>query len=75
VASRTLDRVLGLRDLILIVIGTVIGSGVFRKPHDVAKQLDYFGLIALAWVMGGLLALLGSSILIALAWMHRTADR
>jgi len=35
VASRTLDRVLGLRDLILIVIGTVIGSGVFLVPGGV----------------------------------------
>ena len=34
--DRTLDRVLGLRDLILIVIGTVIGSGIFLVPGDLS---------------------------------------
>src|SRR5205823_12403525 len=47
-----------------VVVGTVIGSGVFRKPHDVSKYIDShgltFGLIALAWILGGVLALLGS---------------
>jgi amino acid transporter len=43
-----------------IVIGTVIGSGVFRKAHDVATNIDTFGLVAIAWVLGGVLALLGS---------------
>ena len=34
---RRAHRVLGLRDLILIVIGTVIGSGVFLVPGGVLR--------------------------------------
>jgi amino acid transporter len=43
-----------------VVIGTVIGSGVFKKPQAVAAVLPYFGLAMLAWVLIGLLALLGA---------------
>src|SRR5947209_7957272 len=48
-----------------LVVGTVIGSGVFKKPQAVADELikgnvSSFGLAALAWVLGGLLALLGA---------------
>jgi amino acid transporter len=43
-----------------VVVGTVIGSGVFRKPHEIAEKIPYFGLVALAWVLGGVLAVLGS---------------
>jgi amino acid transporter len=43
-----------------VVIGTVIGSGVFKKPQTVAENVPYFGLIALVWVMTGILAFLGA---------------
>lgn len=43
-----------------VVIGTVIGSGIFQKPQRVAENVPYFGLVALVWILGGLLALLGS---------------
>jgi amino acid transporter len=43
-----------------VVIGTVIGSGVFKKPQTVAENVPYFGLIALVWVMTGVLAFLGA---------------
>ena len=59
--SRTLDRVLGLRDLILIVIGTVIGSGVFLVPGGVLRQSGgNAGPALLVWVIGGVLSLLGA---------------
>jgi amino acid transporter len=45
---------------IAVVVGTVIGSGVFRKPQMVALNVENFGLVALAWTLGGLLALLGA---------------
>src|SRR6266481_3649148 len=43
-----------------VVVGTVIGSGVFKKPQVVAENVPYFGLAATVWVLGGLLALLGA---------------
>jgi basic amino acid/polyamine antiporter, APA family len=58
--SPGLARVLGPIMATAIVVGTVIGSGVFKKPHEVAKALDSFGLVALVWILGGLLVLLGA---------------
>jgi len=57
----SLDRVLGLRDLILIVIGTVIGSGIFLVPGGVLRQAGgQAGPALLVWVIGGGLSLLGA---------------
>ncbi|MCA1636578.1 MAG: amino acid permease [Acidobacteria bacterium] len=57
----TLERTLGLRDLILLIIGTVIGSGIFIVPGAVLRQTN--GAVALAmlvWLAGGILSLLGA---------------
>jgi amino acid transporter len=43
-----------------IVVGTVIGSGVFVKGRKVADNVPEFSLVMGVWVLGGLLALLGS---------------
>jgi amino acid transporter len=43
-----------------VVVGTVIGSGIFKKPQSIAENLPYFGLAAVAWIAGGVLALLGA---------------
>ncbi len=53
-------RALGPMMATAIVVGTVIGSGIFVKPQSVAKSVPDFGYVALVWVLGGLLALLGS---------------
>jgi amino acid transporter len=55
-----LVRALGPLMAMAVVIGTVIGSGVFKKPQAVAENLPTFGTAAAVWVAGGLLALLGS---------------
>ena len=57
----TLERTLGLRDLILLVIGTVIGSGIFIVPGAVLRQVQGgVGLAMLVWLVGGILSLLGA---------------
>jgi amino acid transporter len=57
----SLERVLGPVMATAVVVGTVIGSGVFLKPHPIAKALPYSSaLVALVWVLGGLLVLLGA---------------
>jgi amino acid transporter len=50
-----------------VVIGTVIGSGVFKKPATVAAALGgenalrpQFGLVAMVWILGGVFVLLGA---------------
>jgi len=56
-----LRRVLGLRDLVLIVVGTTIGSGIFLVPGAVLRQSGSdLGVALLVWVVGSVLALLGA---------------
>src|ERR1700733_12307273 len=56
-----LARVLGLSDLVFIVLGTVIGSGIFLVPGPVLRQSGGRVRVALAvWVGGGVLAFLGA---------------
>jgi len=42
-----------------LVVGTVIGSGVFKKGKTVAEACPEFGLAISVWILGGILALLG----------------
>jgi basic amino acid/polyamine antiporter, APA family len=55
-----LDRVLGPWVASAIVIGTVIGSGVFKKPAVIAQVLPFFGVAMLVWMLGGMLGLMGA---------------
>src|SRR5215472_9697397 len=55
-----LVRALGPLMATAVVVGTVIGSGVFKKPQAVAEHVPHFGLAALVWVLGGVLVLLGA---------------
>jgi APA family basic amino acid/polyamine antiporter len=68
-----LIRALGPWMAIAVVVGTVIGSGVFKKPQVVAENVPYFGIAALVWVMGGLLALLGGLALAEIAVQYPRA--
>ncbi len=53
-------RALGPFDATMIVVGGIIGSGIFINPYLVARQLDSTGLVLLAWVAGGAVALAGA---------------
>ncbi len=69
-----LPRLLGLRQLILIVIGSVIGSGVFIVPGAVLRQSGGSpGLALLVWLVGGVLSLLGALTYAELGAMHPKA--
>ncbi|MCA1607854.1 MAG: amino acid permease [Acidobacteria bacterium] len=60
-STNTLARTLVLRDIILLAIGSVIGSGIFLVPGAVLRQVEGFVLPALlVWLVGGLLSLLGA---------------
>ncbi len=53
-----------------IMVGIIIGSGIFRTPPAIAQHLDSPWLIVLLWGAGGLLALLGALTYAELACMH-----
>ena len=57
----TLVRTLKLRDILLLFIGSVIGSGIFLAPGPILKQVGgSVGLSMLVWVAGGVMSLLGA---------------
>lgn len=56
-----LSRTLRPRDLLLLFIGSVIGSGIFLTPGLILRQLNgSVGAALLVWVVGGVLSLLGA---------------
>jgi len=56
----TLARALSLFDITMLVMGSVIGAGIFVVPHDVAKVVHTPELVLIAWVLGGAVSLAGS---------------
>src|SRR5260370_27054243 len=63
----TLARRLGAFDATMIVMGGIIGSGIFINPYVVARQVHTPLLILGAWVAGGVVALLGAFVYAELA--------
>jgi len=57
-----LARRLGLFDITMIVMGGIIGAGIFITPYIVAQQVPSTILILGAWTFGGLVALAGAFI-------------
>lgn len=53
-------RALGPFDAVMIVIGGIIGSGIFINPYIVAQRLDSSGLVIGAWLAGAAIALIGA---------------
>jgi basic amino acid/polyamine antiporter, APA family len=52
-----------------VVVGNVIGSGIFLKPGNIAADGGHFGLILAIWVAGGVLCMLGALCVAELATM------
>src|SRR5579862_6058077 len=68
-----LIRALGPVMATAVVVGTVIGSGVFVKPRQVAQNIDYFGPTAIVWILGGVLAFFGALALAEVAVLYPKA--
>src|SRR6476469_7608527 len=62
-----LARRLGAFDATMIVMGGIIGSGIFINPYVVARQVHSPALILGAWIAGGAIALLGAFVYAELA--------
>src|SRR5712691_1430471 len=60
--NHALARRLGLFDATMIVMGGIIGAGIFTNPYVVAQQVHTPLLILGAWAVGGLIALAGAFI-------------
>ena len=60
-------RQLGLFDAIMVVMGGIVGAGIFINPYVVARQVHTPGLILGAWIFGGIIGLVGALIWAELA--------
>jgi APA family basic amino acid/polyamine antiporter len=58
--ATTLRRELGLFSAALLVVGGIIGSGIFFTPAETARALPSAELVFLVWAVGGVVALAGA---------------
>ena len=66
-SSHGLARRLGLFDATMLVMGGIIGSGIFVTPAEVARHVSTPLLIVGVWVLGGIVALFASFVYAELA--------
>src|SRR5260370_5641349 len=55
-----LIRRLGLWSAVAVLVGSTIGSGIFRTPASVAQRIDDVSLFLFAWVLGAIVVLCGA---------------
>lgn len=67
----TLPRILGPFDALTVVVGSIIGSGIFLKPGIAARELEGYGFAPIigVWIVVGLIMLCGALALAELAAM------
>jgi APA family basic amino acid/polyamine antiporter len=58
--SPALSRDLGVRHASAIVVGTIIGSGIFLVPSEMMQAVGSAALVYVAWIVGGILSLAGA---------------
>jgi APA family basic amino acid/polyamine antiporter len=68
-----LRQTLRTADGLAMVLGVMVGSGIFRTPGLVAGRLGRPSLTFLVWVLGGALSLLGALVFAELATRHPMA--
>jgi APA family basic amino acid/polyamine antiporter len=65
--ARQLVRRLGLFDVTMLVMGGIVGAGIFMNPHVVAGSVHTPALMLAAWAVGGAVALAGALVYAELA--------
>ena len=65
--SSKLSRQIGLFDATMLVMGGIVGSGIFINPYVVAQRVHTPALIVGVWAVGGIIAILGAGIYAELA--------
>ena len=71
----SLARRLGLFDATMIVMGGIIGAGIFVNPSVVAQRVNTPALVLCAWLIGGLIALIGAFVYAELAALRPGVGR
>jgi basic amino acid/polyamine antiporter, APA family len=56
-AAGALPRRLGMWSMVAIIMGTMIGSGIFRTPAQIAEAVGSVGGVAAVWIVGGLVTI------------------
>src|SRR5215813_801313 len=60
VSTPELSRDLGLGPATAVVVGTIIGSGIFLVPREMMQAVGSAKLVYLAWIVGGALSFFGA---------------
>ena len=55
-----LNRSLGLQLVIVLVIGNIVGSGVYKKVAPMTAELHSSGWVLICWVLAGIISLFGA---------------
>src|SRR5919107_3385908 len=59
-STSQLSRSLGLRLVVVVVIGNIIGSGVYKKVAPMSAELHSSGWVLICWVLAGIISLFGA---------------
>ena len=59
-STSKLNRSLGLQLVIVVVIGNIIGSGVYKKVAPMTAELHSSGWVLICWVLAGIISLFGA---------------
>ena len=65
-----LRRSLGVWSATAVLVGSTIGSGIFRVPSSVAEATGAVGAASLLWILGGIIAVAGALTIAELAAMY-----
>jgi APA family basic amino acid/polyamine antiporter len=68
--AERLPRRLGVWSAAAVLVGSTIGSGIFRVPSTVADDVGTVGAIVLVWVIGAVVAVFGALTLAELATLY-----
>src|SRR5436305_1955154 len=59
-STTKLNRSLGLRLVVVILIGNIIGSGVYKKVAPMTAELHSSGWVLICWILAGIISLFGA---------------